>query len=150
MQYNQGFFHPQHPQKYVGDAKNIVYRSGLEFRMMRYFDQRDGVIQWSSEEIKIPYIRPDDGNTHLYYPDFLVKVRQSDGGTKLFLIEVKPAKHTKPPKTPKTRAQQKRYLYEVTQFAINAAKWSAAKQWCVRHGAEFLILTEAEIQGRFK
>lgn len=150
MKYNQGFFHPQHPQKYVGDAGNIVYRSGLEFRMMRYFDQHSGVLQWSSEEIVIPYVRPDDGNTHRYYPDFLIKVRSTNGGTKTFLIEVKPAKQTRPPKEPKTRSQKKRYLNEAVTFAINAAKWEAAKTWCQRKGIEFLILTEQEIEGRFK
>ena len=150
MKYNQGFFHPSSPQKYVGDAGNIVYRSGLEWRLMRYFDQKTGVIQWSSEEIKIPYVRPDDGNYHLYYPDFLVKIRQSDGGIKTLLIEVKPAKQTKPPKNPETKAQHKRYLKEAVTFAINQAKWEAAKLWCRKHGADFLVLTEIEILGKFK
>ena len=149
MKYHQGIYHPQCPQKYVGNAQNIVYRSGLEWRLMRYFDTRSGVIQWSSEEVKIPYVRPDDGNQHLYYPDFLVKIRQSDKSTKTFLIEVKPAKQTRPPKTPETRAQKKRFLKETVEFAINQAKWNAAEKWCKFHGVEFLILTEQEILGRF-
>jgi hypothetical protein len=150
MKYNQGFFHPQSPQKYVGDVRNIVYRSGLEFRLMRYFDQNSGVLQWSSEEIKIPYVRPDDGNYHLYYPDFLVKVRSSDGVPRTFLIEVKPKKQLTPPGPPKTKAQEKRYLKEAVTFAINKAKWNAAEKWCKSKGAAFLILTEQEILGTFK
>lgn len=150
MKYHQGFFHPQNPRKYVGDASNIVYRSGLEFRLMRYFDQHPSVLQWASEEIKIPYIRPDDGNHHLYYPDFLVKLRQTSGGEQVVLIEVKPAKHLKPPPPPKTKAQERRFLKESLTFAINKAKWEAAEQWCRKRNAEFLILTEQEILGRFK
>ena len=150
MKYNQGFYHPQNPQKYVGAVGNIVYRSGLEWRMMRYFDQHSGVLQWSSEEIKIPYVRPDDGNYHRYYPDFLVRLRQSNGGDKTFLIEVKPLKQTRPPKNPETKAQQRRYLKEMASFAINHAKWEAAKKWCSLRGADFLVLTEVEILGKFK
>lgn len=150
MKYHQGFYHPQNPQKYVGDAGNIVYRSGLEWRLMRYFDQNSGVLSWSSEEIKIPYVRPDDGNYHLYYPDFLIKVRTSDGAARAFLIEVKPLKHTRPPGAPKTRAQEKRFLKEAVNFAINRAKWDAAEKWCQHKGVTFLILTEQEILGRFK
>ena len=149
MKYNQGFYHPQSPQKYVGDAGNIVYRSGLEWRVMRYLDQNAAVLQWSSEEIKIPYIRPDDGNYHLYYPDFLIKLR-SNSGVRTVLIEVKPAKHTKPPKAPVTKAQHKRYLREAVDFAINRAKWDAAENWCKTRGADFLILTEQEILGTVK
>jgi hypothetical protein len=118
--------------------------------MMRYFDTRSGVVQWSSEEITIPYVRPDDGNQHRYYPDFLVKITQPDGQLKIFLIEVKPARQTKPPKPPETRAQKRRYLKEATEFAVNQAKWEAATAWCKKHGAEFLVLTEHEILGRFK
>lgn len=150
MKYNQGFFHPQSPQKYVGDAGNIVYRSGLEWRLMRYFDQNSGVLAWSSEEVKIPYVRPDDGNYHLYYPDFLVRVRKADGGDRTLLIEVKPAKQTLPPKTPETRSQQRRYLKETVTFAVNTAKWEAAKKWCSLRGCDFLVITEKEILGRLK
>jgi len=149
MKYNQGFFHPQSPQKYVGDAGNIIYRSGLEWRVMRYLDQNSAVLQWSSEEIKIPYVRPDDGNYHLYYPDFLVKLH-SNSGVRTVLIEVKPAKQTRPPKTPVTKAQHKRYLREAVDFAINRAKWDAAEQWCKLKGVSFLILTEQEILGTLK
>lgn len=116
---------------------------------MRYFDTHSGVISWSSEEIKIPYVRPDDGRNHLYYPDFLAIVQSSQGPRKL-LIEVKPAKQTRAPKTPKTKSQHKRFLKETVDFAINTAKWNAAEAWCKRQGIEFLILTEHEILGQTK
>lgn len=117
--------------------------------MMRYFDGTPAVVQWSSEEIVIPYIRPDDGQTHRYYPDFLIQVQQKDGSRKLVLIEVKPASQCTPPNAPKTKKQQQRLFAESLTYAINEAKWNAAKVWCHHHGAEFLILTEREIEGKF-
>ena len=41
---------------------------------MVYFDRNENVIEWSSEEIAIPYVSPWDNKIHRYYPDFLVKV----------------------------------------------------------------------------
>jgi hypothetical protein len=149
-QFNQGKFHPTNPQKYVGDSTNIVYRSGWEFRMMRYFDNTTGIVNWSSEEIRIPYIRPDDLKQHTYFPDFLIRVAAKDGSNKTFLIEVKPEKQCKPPAAPKTNRQHKRHINETVTFAINSAKFQAAEEWCKLHGAQFVILTEREIFGTIK
>ena len=146
---HQGKFHPSQPQKYAGNAENIVYRSGLEFRMMRYFDATNAVVKWSSEEIIIPYIRPDDRLQHRYYPDFFIQVRQKDGKMKHVLIEVKPSKQCAPPAAPKTKRQHARFLNEALTYAVNEAKWNAAREWCAKCGAEFLILTETEIEGKF-
>lgn len=145
----QGKFHPSQPQKYAGNPENIVYRSGLEFRMMRYFDATAAIVKWSSEEIKIPYIKPGPNDIHTYYPDFFIQVRQKDGKTKNVLIEVKPSSQCGPPNPPKTKRQQQRFLNETMTYAVNEAKWNAAKDWAIRYGAEFLILTEKEIEGKF-
>ena len=37
--YHQGFFKPNHPEKYMGDITHIVYRSGLELSFMTFLDQ---------------------------------------------------------------------------------------------------------------
>ena len=51
----KGKFIPTNPKKYIGDSNNIIYRSMWERRCMKYFDNNPGVLQWSSEEIAIPY-----------------------------------------------------------------------------------------------
>ena len=46
---------------------------------MVYCDRNDKILEWGSEEIIIPYRSPLDGRVHRYFPDFYVKVKQSDG-----------------------------------------------------------------------
>jgi hypothetical protein len=71
--YYQGRFKPKNPKKYMGDPTNIIYRSGWEFKLMRYLDVHPDVIEWGSEELIVPYRSPIDGRMHRYFPDFLVK-----------------------------------------------------------------------------
>ena len=71
----QGIFRPKNPQKYVGDYKNIIYRSSWECRVMDFLDRNPDIISWASEELIIPYKSPADGKWHRYFPDFLVKVK---------------------------------------------------------------------------
>jgi hypothetical protein len=145
---HQGKFKPQRPEKYVGDVQNVFYRSGLEFRVMRYFDRTPGIISWSSEEVRIPYISPVDARQHTYFPDFLIKMKHKDGSIRSVLIEVKPDSQTKPPKLPTNSRQGKRFLNETATYNINQAKWQAAQAWCQRQNATFMILTEQHIDGR--
>ena len=73
MKSYKGLYRPTNPKKYVGNTKQIVYRSNLERKFMLYCDRNDSV-QWASEEISIPYLSPLDNKVHRYYPDFLVKL----------------------------------------------------------------------------
>lgn len=140
---HQGRFKPHNPQKYKGNPTNIIYRSSWELRLMRYFDSQEGVIEWGSEEIIIPYRSPADNKIHRYFPDFYVKVKNHDGSINIMLIEVKPAKQTKEPiKDPK---HPRRYLKEVMTFGINQAKWKAAESYCKEKKWQFKIMTEKEI-----
>jgi len=107
---------------------------------MKYCDREENVLEWGSEEIIIPYRCPTDGRVHRYYPDFYVKVRDKDGSLKKYIVEVKPKKQTKPPKTPQRKT--KKYLQEVNTFMKNTAKWKAAKNYCDDRRMDFLILTE--------
>ena len=93
-----GKFQPKNPKKYKGNLSNIVYRSSWEARCMSYFDKNENVIWWSSEEIIVPYRSPVDGKVHRYYPDFIIKVKQKDGGIKTIMIEIKPEYQKKEPK----------------------------------------------------
>ena len=144
----KGRYNPVNPKKYKGNSHNIIYRSLWERKFMVYCDTNDKVLEWGSEEIIIPYISPWDGKKHRYFPDFYIKVKQSDGNLKKFIIEVKPKKQTRPPK-PVVR-KTKRWINEVRTFGVNEAKWKHATKWCKDNDMEFKILTEEELGIRYK
>ncbi len=134
--------------KYVGDPQRIYYRSLWERKFMKYCDLNDAILEWGSEEIIIPYISPWDGRMHRYFPDFYIKVLQATGGTKKFIIEVKPKKQTRPPKP--VFKKTKKFINEVKTYSINEAKWKSAKAWCENNNMEFKILTEDHLNIRYK
>jgi len=111
---------------------------------MVWCDKNDNVLEWGSEEIVIPYISPVDGRVHRYYPDFYVRARTRGGGIEKFIIEVKPKSQTAPPK--KQTRKTKKYLTEVKTYAVNEAKWKAARDYCADRKMSFLILTEKELK----
>ena len=144
----KGRYNPVNPKKYKGNPQNIIYRSLWERKFMVYCDTNDKVLEWGSEEIIIPYISPWDGKKHRYFPDFYIKVKQSSGNLKKFIIEVKPKKQTRPPKP--VERKTKRWIKEVRTFGINEAKWKHATKWCKDNDMEFKILTEEELGIRYK
>ncbi len=141
----KGKFRPSTPQKYKGDYTNIIYRSLWELRFMNWCDLNENIIEWGSEEFFIPYISPIDQKWHRYFPDFYMKVQESNGKKKTYIIEVKPKKQVAKPKV-QTR-KTKRYITEVTTYAKNQAKWKAAKEFCKDRLWEFKIITEDELYG---
>jgi len=143
----RGIFTPKHPSKYLGNVQNVVYRSLWERHFMKYCDETPGVLRWASEEFFIPYVSPVDGQIHRYFPDFMLEV-QSNTGLKRFVIEVKPKYQTELPATQKRKT--KRYLTEVATYAVNQAKWQAAKEFCQKQGMNFLVLTEEHLFKTFK
>ena len=136
----KGKYTPQNPKKYKGDPTNIIYRSLWERRFMKYLDENTSVLQWSSEEVIIPYKSPLDNRYHRYFPDFYVKAVDAKGQLKEMLIEIKPKKETKEPK--KKKRITKQYITEVTTWGKNQAKWKAAEEYCADRGWEFKIMTE--------
>jgi len=140
----KGKYTPQNPEKYVGDPKNIIYRSLLERRFMVFCDTNPSVMRYASEEFFIPYLSPVDNRIHRYFPDFYIEVQKADGSIDKIVIEVKPSKETEPPKLNKRKTQ--RYLNESKTFAVNTAKWDAARQFCEKKGFKFQILTEKELR----
>ena len=139
MRYKHGKYIPRLPKKYKGDYRNIVYRSSWEYKFMQWCDNTSSVVEWGSEEIAIPYISPVDGKRHKYYPDFYVKVKN-----KKYMVEVKPTRQTKEPKTQKKIT--KRYVTEVVTYSVNKAKWKAAEEFCKDYGWEFMLITEKELK----
>ena len=139
----KGKYQPSFPKKYKGDPTNIIYRSLWERKFMVYCDLNEKVLEWGSEEMFVWYRSPIDSKPHRYFPDFYIKVQESTGQIKKYLIEIKPKKQTTPP--PKQQRQTKKYLYEAYEYAKNQAKWEAAKEWCADRGYEFKVLTENEL-----
>lgn len=139
----QGKYSPKFPEKYKGNPCEIYYRSSWERKFMVYCDTNEKILEWGSEEIFIWYKSPVDRKAHRYFPDFYIKVLESSGQIKKYLIEIKPKKQTAPP--PKPQRQTKKYLYEAYEYAKNQAKWEAAREWCADRGYEFKVLTEIEL-----
>ena len=136
-------YRPTYPQKYKGNPNNIICRSSWERRFCHWCDMNENILEWGSEEFSIPYISPIDNRIHKYYPDFIIKVKESSGQIKTYIIEVKPEKQTKEPV--KKNRVTKSYIYEVTTYAVNQAKWKAADEFCKDRLIEFKIITENEL-----
>ena len=139
----KGRYRPSNPKKYKGNPSNIVYRSLWERKFMVYRDNHTKILEWGSEEIALPYRSPFDNKVHRYFPDFYIKVRESNGKIKRYIIEIKPKKQTMEPKVKKRKT--KGYIYEVYEYAKNQAKWEAAKEFCKDRMWEFKVLTEDEL-----
>ena len=139
-----GKYRPSNPRKYKGDPTNVIYRSLWERKFMQWCDLNTNILEWGSEEFFIPYRSPVDKRVHRYFPDFYVKCRTTYGTTAKYVIEVKQLKQTSPPE--KKKRVTKKYLTEVTRYAINEAKWLAAKKYCNQRNMVFKILTEKELR----
>ena len=137
-----GKFSPKNTNKYLGDPTNIWYRSLWERRVMVYLDENSSVVEWSNEEIVIPYLSPVDNRVHRYFPDFFVRLRNKQGLIESTIIEVKPASQTKPPKMQK---KTKKYITEVMTWGVNEAKWEAADSYCKDRGWKFVVVTEKDL-----
>ncbi len=136
-------YKPNNPKKYKGDYNNIICRSSWERKFCSWCDMNESVLEWGSEEIWIPYRSPVDSKVHRYFPDFVMKVKESTGEIKTYVIEVKPKKQTKEPRIPKKKT--KSWLYEMKTYTVNQAKWKAAKEFCADRKIEFKIITEKEL-----
>lgn len=142
--YHQGKFNPRNPKKYKGDYTNIIYRSSWELEFMRYCDRSENILEWGSEEIYIPYYDPTTKKVRKYFPDFIIKVQESNGAIKKYIIEIKPKSQTIPPtRTPKKR--NKTLINEALTYEKNKAKWRAAEEFCTDRMMGFKIITENEL-----
>ena len=135
----RGLFRPNNPKKYVGNTKQIVYRSLLERRFMRYCDLNDDILYWASEELPVRYYNPLDKKYHRYFPDFVVKTVNNDK----YMIEIKPSRQAVKPKPPKKKT--KSYMRESFEYIKNQAKWQAAKSYCDDNGMQFKVITEKDL-----
>lgn len=141
-QYKQGLYQPTNKHKYTGRS-NPRYLSGWELKFFRWCDKNPNVLEWSSENVIIPYVNPLTGRTHRYMVDNRVVIREGDNVVK-YLIEIKPKRQTRRP-TSHGNKKQSTMLYENIEYVRNQAKWAAAKKWCDKHGYKFQIVTEDEL-----
>ena len=141
----KGKYTPEHPAKYMGNSSNIVYRSMWERRCMKYFDVNPSVLQWSSEEISIPYYDSMTKKVRKYFPDFLIKVKTENGEDKTHLIEVKPSKDLRPPVGGRGK-KKSTLLYEMKTYQMNQDKFASARKWCDKRGITFDVWTEKHLK----
>jgi len=132
----RGKFTPKHPEKYVGDVKNIVYRSLWERNTFRWIDTQSSIVYWNSEEIVLPYVCETDKKVHRYYLDLWFETQGGD----TYIIEIKPKGQTKPPKTPQRKTR--RYVKESLTYVKNQSKWKAASEFALDRGWTFEVWTE--------
>lgn len=138
--YKQGIYRPINVSKFIGNT--ATYRSGLELRFFRFCDYNPNILKWASESIVVPYISPLDNKVHRYFVDNFIVVQEGKA-IKKYLVEIKPYKQTIPPST-KYRKQE-HLLYEQAAWTVNQAKWLSAREYCSKHGFDFIILTEKEL-----
>ena len=131
-----GKYDIQNTSKFVG-GKAPTYRSSWELAFMRMCDSHPNITKWASENVKIPYRSPIDGKYHNYVPDFMVQYTDKDGVQHVELVEIKPSNQTTL-ENARTQGQQ-------IQTHLNAAKWTAAQEWCKRKGIRFKVINEDQI-----
>lgn len=139
----KGRYRVINPSKYRGDSQDVTYRSSWELKFMKWCDTNPSVLEWGSETIIIPYTSPVDNRVHRYFVDFYIKVQDRNGKINRYLVEIKPAKFTKPPEIPARKTR--RFVQEVFQYGTNQAKWKAADEYCIERSMKFLVLTEVDL-----
>ena len=133
----RGRFIPRYPEKYVGDPNKIMFRSSWELNVLKFFDGRPDILKYSSEEIIIPYLSPEDNQVHRYFPDFFIEYIDKNGNIFKEIVEVKPLHESDEKFAKHDRAKE--------ALAVNNAKWKSASLYCQSRGMRFRVLTELSI-----
>ena len=144
--FRQGYYNPIHPEKYVTNTKQIIYRSSWELKFMKWLDISEEVVEWASEPVSIKYFYTVDSRMHTYYPDFYFAFKKQDGSIVKYIVECKPSNQLKEPEPPKRRTVKtiKNYNYLMECCIKNSCKRVAAKKWCEEHGKEVVVIPRTE------
>jgi hypothetical protein len=134
-----GKYTVKNPDKYLGNHKNVVYRSLWERHCFKWCDESSQIVGWGSEEVVIPYLYEVDRKYHRYYMD--LKIVYATGKT--VLVEIKPQKETVPPVG---QRRTKKYITEGLTYVKNMNKWKAAKEYAADRGWHFEIWTEKTLE----
>lgn len=145
--YVNGLYRIKNLDKYVGNPEQCLYRSSYERHFMNRCDGDDNVLKWSSEPFTIPYICPITGKKKNYLIDFYARMIIETGEVQDFLIEVKPKAKLIKPISPKkeTLKKLKNYNYQVKEYLTNIAKFAAAKNYALKIGHKFIVITEEQL-----
>ena len=93
-------------------------------------------IRVGSEEFFIPYVSPVDRRVHRYFPDFIIKVKESTGQVKTYVIEVNQNKQ---------RNLQVSHHYLSAELMQSIKRSGSHREWCADRRIEFKIITEDEL-----
>ena len=132
-----GRYIPKHPQKYIGNPNQILFRSSWELNVMKFLDMSVAVKRWASEEFSISYISPKDHRVHQYFPDFYAEFLDATGKLIKEIIEVKPLSQS--------NEAAAKSVYDKQALIINQAKWAAATHFAAANGMSFRVITEQSI-----
>ncbi len=162
---HQGYYKKEylkHPEKYIGDANLIIYRSGWEFAFIKWCDSSPSVLKWSSEPTSVQYadrvskleeckkygLNPNDPKNWIiknYHVDFWLEIKKPDETIEKWIIEIKPSSKLKKPIPPSENAslkEHKRFNNEAKDFILNESKWKAMNVLAQKINAKFYIFTE--------
>jgi hypothetical protein len=135
-----------HMKSFIIENNNVFleYKSSLELKAIRYCDFNKYITSFALEPFAIKYIKPTDGKQHRYYIDLFIEFKTGDK----FLVEIKSKGETVPPKKPKKKTEKSIMNYQkaLQTFAVNRAKWDAAKKFAESNQMKFIILTEDELR----
>jgi len=142
--FRQGLYKVIHPEKYVGDVNNVIYRSGWEKKFCIYCDNQPSIIEWSSEPFKIKYLNGSTFKEHTYYTDFYIKIQDSSDKSKKYIVNINQESQNKKPEIQSKRTLKalNSYKYNLDQYVKNQSKWVEAKRACEDAGFEFMVITE--------
>jgi hypothetical protein len=73
----KGKFRPKNPEKYRGNAGEIIYRSSWEMKFCDWCDKNEKVEWWQSEEKRIRYYDPVQKKWRTYFPDFYYNTEEA-------------------------------------------------------------------------
>lgn len=131
----------EHMQSFKDGAVN--YKSRLELKAIKYADFNKFITRWSLEPFHVKYVKPTDGKVHRYFIDLFLEFQTGDK----FLVEIKPKAETLPPRQPKKASEKAMINYQIAlqTYAINQAKWKAAREFAAQQKMRFIILTDEEL-----
>jgi hypothetical protein len=157
----QGYYKPEHPEKYVGDINLIIYRSSWELAFCKYCDYSPSIKRWSAEPISVPYYNrvsnleenqklgldpnnPVNWKIKKYNIDFWIEQEVNNKLQKIF-VEIKPKDKLKKPIPPDKNAplkEQKQFVIKAKEYIVNEAKFAAIKAWAEKNNSLFYVFTE--------
>lgn len=143
--FKQGKYTLKNSAKYLGDPTNLIYRSGLERRFYRFFDENPNILQWGCEEMSINYynVMDKEKKVHRYFPDAIIRIKTRSGGIETFIVEIKPSSQCS---EPKKKRSTKKWMREMETWLTNKSKWEAAQRFASKNKMKFIVLNETHLE----